>query len=271
MPFTVLSHQSSTRWILPLALILLFGLAGCGQEKNVAPAALDSRVETLELRPPGCTSPDACTSVNIRREVFVDRPALNDAIYAQMLQQLQGNDDGSSAPLNALDKVAQKFLDDAAAVTVTSAAQWQLNGDAKQLARYGNLLTIEVNSYLYTGGAHGMPVSHWLNWELAGDQPVTLAELIEPEQENAFWALAEEAHRQWLATQQVDSDFQQNWPFTESEDFRLTDTGLVLLYGVYTLGPYSMGEVELTLPREKLAGVVRANYLNTTGNSGDGN
>ncbi|WP_299597268.1 DUF3298 and DUF4163 domain-containing protein [uncultured Microbulbifer sp.] len=206
----------------------------------------------------------------IRREVFADRPALNDAIYAQMLQQLQGNDDASSAPLNALDKVAQKFLDDAAAVTVTSAAQWQLNGDAKQLARYGNLLTIVVNSYLYTGGAHGMPVSRWLNWDLADDQQVTLADVIEPGQEKAFWALAADAHRQWLATQQVDSDFGKNWPFTKSEDFRLTDTGLVLLYGVYTLGPYSMGEVEFTLPREKLTGVVRATYLNTTESSCDG-
>ncbi|MCK7599005.1 DUF3298 and DUF4163 domain-containing protein [Microbulbifer sp. CAU 1566] len=257
--------------VLPLAIMFLLTLVGCGQERNTVSAELESQVETLELRSPNCASPDACASVTIRRLVFSDRPALNDAIYAQLLEQLQGNGESDSAPLNSLEKVAQKFLEDADAVTVASAASWQLNGDAKLLAHHGNLLTVAINSYLYTGGAHGMPVSHWLNWDLSRESAVALGDVIVAGQEQAFWTLAEEAHQQWLDAQQVDGDFRHNWPFTHSEDFRLTEAGLVLRYGVYTLGPYSMGEVELTLPRDKLAGVIREPYLSATGSSGDGN
>ena len=265
----MLSTLLRARRLLPLILVL--GLVGCGQKNAGAPEVLDAQVETLELRPPNCPSADDCASVTIRRAVFADHPALNDAIYAQLLSQLQGNGESDDAPLDSLEKVAQKFLDDSAAVQVDSAAQWQLNGDAKQLARNGELLTIVINSYLYTGGAHGMPVSRWLNWDLAQEKALSLKDVIVPGEEQSFWKLAEAAHGQWLESQQVDDDFQNNWPFTQSDDFRITEAGLVLLYGVYTLGPYSMGEVELTVPREKLVGVIRESYLSAARNTGDGN
>ncbi|WP_078085321.1 DUF3298 and DUF4163 domain-containing protein [Microbulbifer mangrovi] len=252
-----------------ISLSLALALAGCEKETAKAPAELASKIETLEMRAPNCPSADECTVVNIRREVFADQPALNDAIYEQMLRQLQGNGEPDADPQDSLEKVAQKFIDEAASVSDISAAQWRLDGDAKKLARYGDLLTITVNSYLYTGGAHGMPVARWLNWDLAQERRVSLADVLEPGQEEAFWKLAAAAHQQWLDTQKTDEDFRQNWPFAHSDDFKLDHNGLELLYGVYTLGPYAMGEVKLSVPREKLKGVVRDNYLSQAGNHSD--
>lgn len=252
-----------------ISLSLALGLAGCEKEAARAPAELESKIETLEMRAPNCPSADECTLVNIRREVFADRPALNDAIYEQMLQQLQGNGETAAEPQESLEKVAQKFIQEAASVSDISAAQWRLDGDAKKLARYGDLLTITVNTYLYTGGAHGMPVAHWLNWDLTQERQLSLADVIEPGQEEAFWKLVAESHQQWLDTQNTDKDFRQNWPFAHSDDFKLDHDGLVLLYGVYTLGPYSMGEVKLSVPKEKLKGVIRDKYLSQTGNPRD--
>ena len=255
-----LSQKRHAFTTFAIGLTVALGLTGCENEASRKPAALESKVETLEMLAPDCTSPEECTSVTIRREVFVDRPALNDAIYAQLLQQLQGSGDSEEAAADSLDKVAQQFIDDAGAVSEISAARWELNGDAKQLARRGDLLTIVVNSYLYTGGAHGMPVSHWLNWDLAKEQPVALTDVLAPGQAQAFWKLAEASHQQWLDSQGVDGEFRKNWPFTHSDDFRLTDQGIELLYGVYTLGPYSMGEVTLTIPRDRLSTLVREKY-----------
>ena len=245
---------------LALVSALLLGIAGCGKEPGGTQEALDSKLETLEIHAPNCPSPDECTSVTIRREVFSDHPALNDAVYEQLLKQLQGSGESGEASLDSLDKVAEKFIADAAAASEISVAQWQLNGDAKKLARRGNILTIVINSYLFTGGAHGMPVSHWLNWDLAEEKLLSLDDVIAAGKEEAFWKLAEEAHKLWLDAQTVNSEFRQNWPFARTDDFRLTDGGMVLLYGVYTLGPYSMGEVELTLPKEKLAHLLRESY-----------
>lgn len=255
-----LSHKWHFFKVFATSLLFVSGIAGCGNEKSSAPEKLNSKVETLELHAPNCSSPDECTSVMIRREVFADRPALNDAIYEQLLKQLQGNGESGTAPLDSLDKVAQKFIDDAAAESGISAAHWELNGDAKKLMRRGDVLTIAVNSYLYTGGAHGMPVSRWLNWNIAEQKQLALSDVIASGKDQEFWEAAEEAHKQWLDSQKVDPDFRNNWPFARTEDFKLTDEGIVLLYGVYTLGPYSMGEVELTLPREKISGLLRETY-----------
>jgi len=249
-------------WFAALAISVIFasGLVGCGKEERQKPTALVSKVETLQVLAPDCASADECASVTIRREVFADRAALNDAIYAQLLKQLQGNGESSDTPLDSLDKVAQKFIDDAGEVAEISAARWELNGEAKQLTRRGDLLTIVVSSYLYTGGAHGMPASRWLNWDLAQEQQLALGDVLAPGKEQAFWKVAEEAHKQWLASQNVDSEYRKNWPFARTDDFRLTDRGVELLYGVYTLGPYSMGEVTLTVPRDQLAQLLREEY-----------
>lgn len=262
-------HRRGTRARLAAmvtALWALLALTACDNRAPARAAPLVSNMETQEWRAPDCESEERCTSVEIKREVFADRPALNEAIREQLLKQLQGNGEAPETAASSLEQVAQAFIDDAAKVSDISSAGWQLTGDAKKLAQQGNLLTVAVSSYIYSGGAHGMPVTRWLNWDLAADKPVALADVIAPGAEEKFWSLAQAAHGQWLDTQNMDADFRQNWPFVHSDDFRLTDAGLVLLYGVYTLGPYSMGEVELTIPREQLAGVVREVYLPEAGN-----
>ncbi|WP_295797095.1 DUF3298 and DUF4163 domain-containing protein [uncultured Microbulbifer sp.] len=242
--------------------VLLLTLAACDRPSASKQAPLESEVQTFERLAPDCQQAEDCTSVSITREVFAGRPALNAAVSEQLLMQLQGN--GEAAPASgatSLEQVADAFIQQAGEVAGISAARWQLSGDAKKLARHGNLLTVTISSYMYSGGAHGIPATHWLNWDLAADKAVTLADLIQPGQEQAFWKLAEEAHRNWLESQKLGDDFRENWPFAHSEDFRLTGEGLKLLYGVYTIAPYSMGEVELMVPRAQLGEIVRAGYL----------
>ncbi|QIL90353.1 DUF3298 domain-containing protein [Microbulbifer harenosus] len=239
----------------------LLALIACDKREPARAAPLASNVETREWRTPGCDAEERCTSVVIKREVFAERPALNDAVRVQLLEQLQGNGEAPGSTASNFEQVAKAFIADAAEASEISSAAWQLTGDAKKLALHDNLLTVAISSYIYSGGAHGMPVTHWLNWDLAENRQVALADVIAPGAEERFWSLAQTAHKQWMEAQEVDVDFRENWPFVRSDDFRLTDSGLKLLYGVYTLAPYSMGEIELTLPREKLTGLLREPYL----------
>ena len=235
---------------------VLLVLTGCGSKVDAKkPSAavevpLNSQMETLEWRDPRCDAEQECTSVVIQREVFTDQPALNEAVSAGLLEQLQGNGEAAGA---GFEQLAKRFIAEAGEMSKQSAARWQLDAKARKLARHGNLVTIAVSSYRYSGGAHGMPATRWLNWDLAENRPVVLADILRPGAEEEFWTLAQAAHLEWQNAQNLDADFRENWPFARTDDFRLTDKGMVLLYGVYTLGPYAMGEVELTVPRDKLA------------------
>ncbi|MFV8781054.1 DUF3298 domain-containing protein [Microbulbifer sp. SA54] len=244
--------------VLTAALVLV----ACEKADSAKQVPLTSEVKILELRAPDCGRDEDCPSVAITREVFAGQPALNEAIQRQLLHQLQGNGDESGASGGgSLEDVAKAFIAEAAQAADVSAAQWDLSAEAKILNRRGNLLTVEISTYIYSGGAHGMPAMHWLNWDLAADSEVTLDDVIKPQQKEAFWALVEAAHKHWLEKQKADDDFRNNWPFARTENFRFDDEGMVFLYGVYTLAPYSSGFVELNVPRGELDKVILDTYL----------
>ncbi|WP_160151506.1 DUF3298 and DUF4163 domain-containing protein [Microbulbifer sp. ALW1] len=257
-----MSNSTTAKYVYRLlGITVVLCLVACDNQQSVEAGPLKSEIVTLEERAPDCTQPEECASVSITREVFVQRSELNDAARKQLLTQLQGfGEAGKENTSASLEQVAEDFLAEAAQVADISSAHWQLSGAVKSLARRGDLLTLEISSYLFTGGAHGMPATQWMNWDLAQNAPVTLADVIKPGKEGDFWKQAEAAHQQWQDEQSVDEEFRENWPFARTDDFRMTDNGLHLLYGVYTLGPYSMGQVELTLPQEKLTEILREPY-----------
>ncbi|MEE2869056.1 MAG: RsiV family protein, partial [Pseudomonadota bacterium] len=78
---------------------------------------------------------------------------------------------------------------------------------------------------------------------------------------DTFWALARDAHTQWLDQQKLDQNFRDSWPFDQTDQAYFSEQGLVLLYNVYHIAPYAMGQPELTLRYDALEGVIRDTYL----------
>ncbi|MCW8128254.1 DUF3298 and DUF4163 domain-containing protein [Microbulbifer halophilus] len=241
-----------------LALLLAAGCDNRGDETK--PGKLQVRQESFELRAPDCKG-EECPSVSVDYQLFENRPALNNAIREQLAQQLQGFAEEAGSP-GSVAAAAEAFLQQAERAPEDTGNRWHMQGNGKLLGRSGKLVTIEIGSYAYTGGAHGIPTTHWLNWDLEAGEPVALEQIIRPGQEAAFWDLARAAHERWLEEEaNIDEEFRQGWPFARTENFHLDKKGLTLLYGVYELGPYAMGQVQLTIPRDKLDKVVREEYL----------
>ncbi|SDK54138.1 DUF3298 and DUF4163 domain-containing protein [Microbulbifer yueqingensis] len=228
-----------------------------------ANSELTSELETFERQAENCTGDQECASVSVTREVFAQRPALNRAVMRRLLVQLRGESEGGNeGAAGNLEEIARQFLAEAAEVAEVSSAGWLLSGEARRLDRRGNLLTVEINSYRYTGGAHGMPSVEWFNWDLAADKHIPLRELIAGGAEQVFWERAREAHGRWLEQQsEMDPGSGEIWPFQRTGNFRFGDDGLVLLYDVYALGPYAMGPVKLTIPWQELRGVIDDRFL----------
>lgn len=244
------------------ALLSLLLATGCdNQGDETESGELQIRQESFELRAPNCKKEEDCPSVSVDYQLFENRPALNNAIREQLAQQLQGVAEDAESP-ESVAAAAEEFLQQAERAPEDTGNRWHMQGNGKLLGRSGKLVTIEIGSYAYTGGAHGIPTTHWLNWDLGAGEPVALEQIIRPGQEAAFWDLARAAHERWLEEEaDIGEEFRQGWPFARTEDFHLDKKGLTLLYGVYELGPYAMGQVQLTIPRDKLDKVVREEYL----------
>lgn len=143
--------------------------------------------------------------------------------------------------------------------------------DEVQLAaktRYRNryLTVIELNSGQYfTGAAHGLTASQFLNWDNATETVLGMEQLLVPGAYPRFVQALEHAHERWLKnTPEVQEDpvtWKRLWPFQPTENVALTDTGLVAKYDSYEIAPYSSGQPELHIPYTELNGVLKPEYL----------
>ncbi len=240
---------------------------GQDQNKGDTPATaapeekLETRTETLRRSAHNCSGDD-CAKVAVDLELYDGHPALNQAVRRRLVRQLAGGGDDQEAPPATLEEAAERFLATAAKIPGEGARGWELSGETRQLGRWKDLLTVAIDSYEFTGGAHGLPVTRWLNWDLTAHQPVTLGQVIRPGQEDAFERAARRAHDRWLEKEvDSDQDFREAWPFQETSDFRFTRKGLLLHYDVYSIAPYVMGQPVLQLPWKDLDGVIRETYL----------
>ncbi len=134
---------------------------------TTAPAEkLETRQETLRRRADNCSGDD-CAKVAVDLELYEGHPELNQAVRRRMIQQLGGSGEDQGAPPKTLEEAADRFLATAAEVPGDGARGWELSGESRQLGRWKGLLTVAIDSYEFTGGAHGLPVTRWLNWDLA--------------------------------------------------------------------------------------------------------
>ncbi len=191
---------------------------------------------------------DSCPLVNIDTQTFASEPAL-DALIDRRLRQMTINTPDAELPVS-LEAYQQSFLRDAR-------PGWSSYLQAKLIDQYDSVLVVELSSYLYTGGAHGMPGRGFINYDRRTDRELKLADVLLPGKEGAFWRAAAEAHQRWLAANGHDAEFSRHWPFQQTTNVALLHDRVLLKYDVYSIAPYSSGHPMLEIPYGALEGIVQ--------------
>lgn len=201
----------------------------------------------------GCHGKD-CPLVNIDTLHFPDEPVLNRLIERRLLE-LAGA--GAGLPLPAsLESYERDFL-------ASAKPGWSSYLQAKVREQSDGRIFVELLSYLYTGGAHGLPGRGFIDFDRRQQKALELPDLLLPGQEQAFWAKAEAAHQRWLGAQEfaVDEQFKRTWPFQKTRHIALGRRGVLLKYDVYSIAPYSSGHPELVIPYPQLNGILKPQYF----------
>lgn len=239
----------------PLSLLALacLPLLGACQWLAPQPPAPAVRPVAWEQRAADCAG-ERCSLVNVETLRIPEEPRL-EALIEQRLLAMTASDDGSTPPASL-----RAYADALLASAREGRETWL---QAKLVDRHGDLLVIELSSYLYSGGAHGMPGRGFINYSLRRQRALQLDDLLLPGREDAFWDAAREARRDWLRAQQLDGDrdFQASWPFVPTANLALLHDRLQLKYDVYALAPYAMGHPTLEIPYPRLQGVLRPEFL----------
>ena len=128
----------------------------------------------------------------------------------------------------------------------------------------GPLVTVVLNTSSYLGGAHGSSSQQYYNFDLEKQKLVKLNEVLAPNQLAALENQAHEAFKTWVIESKLANDvseYEQAWKFKLSDNYYLSQQGLILQYGEYEIGPYVVGLPRLTIPYEQLQTILKKQYL----------
>lgn len=141
-----------------------------------------------------------------------------------------------------------------------SSLVWEALIDGEVTYQSPEITSIAINNYLNTGGAHGNMNISFLNFNSQTGEILQLEDYIKNEVE--FTKLAEKYFTLKVKEELDENDFNNHF---FGDDFQLPETigfsneGVILLYNVYEIAPYSEGITEFTIPFEDVLPYLQLN------------
>lgn len=120
-------------------------------------------------------------------------------------------------------------------------------------------LSLTLNHYQYTGGAHGNYFAVGYNINLEDASILTLKDIIT---DGSIDLLTYECEESILDTYQANSLieaglFENEIKITLDQDFYIIPGAIVLQFDPYEIGPYAMGEINAEIPFEKIIDILK--------------
>ncbi|WP_066507047.1 DUF3298 and DUF4163 domain-containing protein [Rufibacter sp. DG15C] len=239
-------------------------------EEAEALTFISQRVE----RPEKPCPKDSCAEVELQYLVAKGEPAaLRDSLNQYMQRyllslQLMHNPDASLAPReDAAKVVAEQFVQQQADFRkdfpdAGARAGWYMTVSSKPLHQTDQLVSLQIKSEGYSGGAHGYAMTILQTFDSTGHalkitelvtDTVQLRKLVEQEFRKVRKLPATHFRRQGFYTQQGRLPFPQN--------AALTVDGLLLYYNAYEVNAYAFGPTELLLPYTQLQTLLKPAFL----------
>ena len=128
-----------------------------------------------------------------------------------------------------------------------------------------HLLVYRIEYNEYTGGAHGIYMTTFLNMDLATLRPVRLDDLFEGDYKEALTDLL---WNQLMADNKVttrkeleDMGYTSTGDLEPTENFYLDKNGITFYYNVYEITPYVMGPTKITLSYDVMAHLLNSSAM----------
>lgn len=128
------------------------------------------------------------------------------------------------------------------------------------------VLVYKLYTEQYTGGAHGSYATRYFNYDLANDRQISLSDLFLPHCEgNLLSAICKNLCKKYCARSASELESKRNINLahaTVTDDFLLNSDGITFIYPLYSIAPYSEGEITVTIPLEDIKEYLTKDGLN---------
>lgn len=193
-------------------------------------------------------------------EVQIQLAKSEPSFIADAVNRAVSNDDNPKKIKfrQSLDEFAYSQISD------ESVMSYYTHTSIERLPNHNNLVQIAIHHDVYLGGAHNMPSSTYLLFDMDLQSGIEFADLITTEEN--IYPLLQEAYIEYLMQTGITSDeelanHQDAWPLEVSQNIYFDEQGLVFVYDPYQLGPFVMGFIELKIGYDELNGMIKPKYL----------
>ena len=154
--------------------------------------------------------------------------------------------------IDQFDSEYIRFKEDVA----ESALVWEAIFDGEVLYQSKEVITLAINGYLNTGGAHGNMNITLYNFDETGTV-LTLDDIIK--EKETFTDFVKPYFEKSIAEKDNEqlSDYFFGDPFHLPANIGITEEGVLMLYNVYEIGSYAQGMTEFTIPFEDVEAFLR--------------
>ena len=218
-----------------------------------------SRVLTLKRVKPDCKGSE-CPVLNFKQLTFTGYDRFNSFLEQTLLSLalLETNRTQSVRTLAELEMYFFKTAQPRHEIALAASIKFQSE----------EVIVIQLDSYIFTGGAHGISTTQYLNWLPKTDKLLTLETMLLPGQAQAFEGALKKQHALWLKKNELakkdPEGYNKLWPFEPSDNVALLENGLAVTYDPYLLAPYSFGKPTIYIPFRELKGILRPELLPKT-------
>lgn len=232
-----------------LCLLTLFLIFSCETKNELS-------FEALSLSKKAC---EDCSLVSIDVPKAMGNTKLatsiNTAIQEEIISWLSFNEtgranniyEGINAFLQDYNELKNKYPEES--------MPWEATIGGDIVFENEQILTIQLKSYLFTGGAHGLSTIRFLNFDKSAKTELYREELFKSEVQ--FTAYAENLFKK-QENIPAEADINSTGFMFETETYYLpenigyTDDGLLLYYEPYEIASYADGPITLLIPFQEI-------------------
>lgn len=229
--------------------VLLILLIGCQKENKLT-------FEPYLVETEAC---DNCTKINISLPNAIDESKLartiNTALREEVISFLHFDDQSDISDIDTAIKSFKSGFLELQERYEDETTPWEAKIDSEITFEDSHLLTIALDAYIFTGGAHGYTSKRLLNFDKIKGHELENWELFKDS--IAFRNLAE---RKFRLKENIPQDKPINYTgfmfeqdsFYLPENIGFTKKGMKLLYNQYEVSSFADGTIELVLPHTEI-------------------
>ncbi len=231
-------------------IFIILLLLGCKKEDKLT-------FDTIVFEETSCAD---CPDVQIDLPHVMERSRLANTINTALTEEVislllfdEGEASVTTIP-EAIDSFKDGYLD-LKGLFAEESTQWEARINGEVLYEDTNHLTIQLTSYLFTGGAHGYTALRFLNFDKKRGAELENRQLFKDTE--GFQQFAERKFREQeniplgQPINQTGLMFEQD-TFYLPENIGFTKDGLQLLYNPYEVASYADGPIVLTLSYQEV-------------------